>query len=278
MSEPLDIASKRLLERALPLLRSPHHLETPLDLVNGFDGVRCPVSGQTFPMFGGVVDFLAAAPQPPGRLAFLSGLTAGAWAYDRMRGRLLRALEAPALAGEAGRAQRLLSVRHGDVVLDVGCGAGDLTVELAKYAGSRGLVLAVDQSMPMLLRARAKAMQWGLENILFLCADLSRLPLADGVVGKVYSSWAFHQTLDLGEVLSELGRVSGPRARLAASMLAEGPVDKHRRLKRLVGPLMGFRYVPLIWMGGELQAHGFRGYSWFQRGPWVAMASCRRGA
>ena len=48
-------------------------------------------------------------------------------------------------------------IHEGDRVLDVGCGTGQTSIELARRVGARGAVTAVDISAPMLARARARA-------------------------------------------------------------------------------------------------------------------------
>jgi SAM-dependent methyltransferase len=59
----------------------------------------------------------------------------------------------------------------GDRVLDVGCGTGQTSIELARRAGPHGAVTAVDISAPMLARARARAEGAGVRNVDFLEAD-----------------------------------------------------------------------------------------------------------
>ena len=59
----------------------------------------------------------------------------------------------------------------GEHVLDVGCGCGSTTLELARRVGPTGDVLGIDLSEPMLARARARADASGLTNVRFLRAD-----------------------------------------------------------------------------------------------------------
>jgi SAM-dependent methyltransferase len=55
------------------------------------------------------------------------------------------------------RALEATTPRAGERVIDVGCGCGDTTVELARRVAPGGAVLGVDISAPMLARARARA-------------------------------------------------------------------------------------------------------------------------
>ena len=54
-------------------------------------------------------------------------------------------------------------------VVDLGCGSGALTVEVARWARS---VLAIDKAEPSLRAARERAGREGVDNVHFLCADL----------------------------------------------------------------------------------------------------------
>lgn len=62
-----------------------------------------------------------------------------------------------------------LSLRPGQRVLDVGCGCGHTSLQLAERLGSDGYVCGIDPSIPMLEHARARAA--GRSNIEFVAAD-----------------------------------------------------------------------------------------------------------
>ena len=49
-------------------------------------------------------------------------------------------------------------VAHGERVIDIGCGCGSTTIELARRVGPKGYVIGVDVSVPMLARARERAL------------------------------------------------------------------------------------------------------------------------
>ena len=58
----------------------------------------------------------------------------------------------------------------GEVVLDIGCGTGRFTRDIAQTVGPEGEVVGIDISVPMLERARAEST---LPNVKFVCADAS---------------------------------------------------------------------------------------------------------
>ncbi len=63
------------------------------------------------------------------------------------------------------------SVAAGERVLDVGCGCGTTTIELARRVGPSGRVLGADISGPMLADARKRASAAGVPNVEFVQAD-----------------------------------------------------------------------------------------------------------
>ena len=56
-------------------------------------------------------------------------------------------------------------------ILDVGCGCGSATLELARRVGAGGTVVGVDVSRPMLTRARQVAIDAGIDHVRFAQAD-----------------------------------------------------------------------------------------------------------
>lgn len=64
-------------------------------------------------------------------------------------------------------------------VLDVGCGCGDTTLELAGRVGTAGEVLGVDLSAPMLERARQRAVEAAVERASFAQLDAQRDPMPE---------------------------------------------------------------------------------------------------
>ena len=69
--------------------------------------------------------------------------------------------------------------RAGEHVLDIGCGCGDTTLQVAELVGPSGKVTGVDISSPMLARARERATQSGSANTQFLEADAQVATVGD---------------------------------------------------------------------------------------------------
>ncbi len=75
----------------------------------------------------------------------------------------------------------------GEHVLDVGCGCGSTTLELARRVGPTGQVLGVDLSEPMLGRARTRAAESGVTNARFQRADAQTADLGRDRFDVLYS-------------------------------------------------------------------------------------------
>lgn len=75
----------------------------------------------------------------------------------------------------------------GEAVLDIGCGCGDTSLEIACRVGSSGRVRGVDVSGPMLERARERAREAGLSHLDFLQADAQSAELGEGIFDVAFS-------------------------------------------------------------------------------------------
>jgi SAM-dependent methyltransferase len=80
-----------------------------------------------------------------------------------------------------------LGLRDGQVCLDVGCGGGDATLEIARRVAPAGHVVGVDIDDTKLALARAEAEQLGVRNVEFRNVDVrqsSDLPVCDVVYAR----------------------------------------------------------------------------------------------
>jgi ArsR family transcriptional regulator len=89
-------------------------------------------------------------------------------------------------------------------VVDIGCGEGYLTIEVARWAKR---VVAVDRSSAVLARARALAGRRRAANIVFKRGELERLPLDAASVDVALLSQALHHAADPAQALREAARV-----------------------------------------------------------------------
>jgi SAM-dependent methyltransferase len=92
-------------------------------------------------------------------------------------------------------------------VVDIGCGEGYLTVEVARWARQ---VIAVDRSPVVLARATALAARRHAGNITFKRGDIERLPLADASADVALLSQALHHAEHPARAVAEAARVVRP--------------------------------------------------------------------
>ncbi|BFV57502.1 methyltransferase domain-containing protein [Kitasatospora sp. CMC57] len=104
----------------------------------------------------------------------------------------------------------LPELRAGQALLDVGCGPGTITVDLAELVGPTGRVVAVDRSAEVLAQAAGYAAGRGIGNVTFECADAYRLPYADGEFDVVHAHQVLQHVAEPVAVLRELRRVTAP--------------------------------------------------------------------
>jgi malonyl-CoA O-methyltransferase len=93
------------------------------------------------------------------------------------------------------------------VVLDIGCGTGVATAQLAKRY-KKAHIFALDFAFPMLLKTR-KHGSW-LRRPRCVCADLEHLPFADNSIDLIYSNAALQWSNDLEHTFGEFMRVLRP--------------------------------------------------------------------
>jgi len=105
-----------------------------------------------------------------------------------------------------------LSPRSGDIILDVGCGAGQTILQLAGRVGAAGRIIAVDVA-PRVLEV-AKERTANLPNVELLKCDASQLAFADGTFDAVYSRFGVMFFADPVKAFANFARMLKPNGRL----------------------------------------------------------------
>ena len=140
--------------------------------------------------------------------------------YEELWASLPDDLEPPDLALRRAFARSALTAA--DRVLDLGCGAGDLTADLAEMASQ---ISGADVSETALARARRRHPHLDL----CLVPIDGPLPFEDGAFDVVFSSEVIEHVADTARWLSEVRRVLAPGGRLLLT------TPNHGRLRLLLG-------------------------------------------
>jgi len=134
------------------------------------------------------------------------------------------------------------SLREGEIVLDLGSGAGVDCFLAANKVGENGRVIGVDMTPEMIYKARENARKGNYENVEFRLGEIENLPVADNSVNVVISNCVINLVPDKRRVFAEAFRVLKPGGRLMISdvvLLKELPDSIKNSVEAYVGCLSG---------------------------------------
>lgn len=142
-------------------------------------------------------------------------------------------------------------LHEGEIVLDLGSGAGADVLISARRVGATGKAIGLDMTEEMLDLARRNIADAGVENVSFLKGYIEEMPLDDDSVDVVISNCVINLSGDKRAVIREAARVLRPGGRFAVSdVIADEDMDQ------------AIREDMAAWTGciaGALTEAGFRG-------------------
>ncbi len=116
-----------------------------------------------------------------------------------------------------GNPVALASLKEGEVVLDLGSGAGLDMFVASKKVGDTGKVIGVDMTPAMIEKAKKNAEELGITNVDFSFGDIEDMPVDDNSVDVVISNCVINLAPSKAKVFQEVYRVLKPGGRVMVS-------------------------------------------------------------
>ncbi|MBS1538231.1 MAG: arsenite methyltransferase [Bacteroidetes bacterium] len=108
-------------------------------------------------------------------------------------------------------------IEQGNVVLDLGAGAGNDAFVARALVGSKGKVIGVDMTEAMVEKARINNDTLGFNNVEFRLGEIEKLPVGAGIIDVVISNCVLNLVPDKRKAFAEIFRVMKPGGHFSVS-------------------------------------------------------------
>lgn len=141
-----------------------------------------------------------------------------------------------------GNPVAIASPKEGEIVLDLGAGAGFDAFLAAAKVGKSGKVIGVDMTPEMVKRAKENARKGNCANVEFKLGEIENLPVEANFVDVVISNCVINLSPDKEKVFKEAFRVLKPCGRLMVSdlvLVKDMPAEIKGSIEAYVGCIAG---------------------------------------
>jgi SAM-dependent methyltransferase len=129
-----------------------------------------------------------------------------------------------------GLPTQFAKIGQGDVVIDLGSGAGNDCFIARAMTGETGKVIGIDFTPAMIDKARMNAEKLGYHNVEFRQGDIEKMPVSANVADVVVSNCVLNLVPDKNAVIKEIFRVLKPGAHFSISdIVLEGELPSNIR-------------------------------------------------
>lgn len=146
-----------------------------------------------------------------------------------------------------------VSIKEGNLVLDLGCGAGNDCFVARQMVGEKGKVIGLDFTPEMLKKAWENLDKLGYNNVEFRFGDIENMPISSEIVDVVISNCVINLVPDKKKAFSEIFRVLKPGGIFSISDVISTKVVPEKILKNamlyvgcIAGVMVKDEYLQLI--------------------------------
>ncbi len=156
-----------------------------------------------------------------------------------------------------GNPTALADVKEGEIVLDLGSGAGLDAFIISKKVGEKGKVIGVDITKEMINSANEYAKKYNYKNVEFKLGDIENLPIENNSIDVIISNCVINLAPDKNKVFKEAYRVLKKNGRMFVSdiVLLSELTEEQRNNEELIagcvgGALLKEEYISIIKKAG----------------------------
>src|SRR3954470_2508666 len=129
-----------------------------------------------------------------------------------------------------GLPTQFANIKQGDVVIDLGSGAGNDAFIARHETGESGKVIGIDFTPAMIERARQNAESRGYNNVEFRQGDIEKMPVSANIADVIVSNCVLNLVPNKDGVIKEIYRVLKPGGHFSISdIVLEGQLPKEIR-------------------------------------------------